>query len=199
MPERKHPFIDPARRLNGREPILGQYCRAFVDKDKRTVETVAVEELDAESFHVWMGSRDSRAFIEDCLALACGYGYLHKRDPMGRWPAEVPRLAEIDPIEAIDRRIDQILARPGMFVPSVGSLEVVIMTLLELRCSLLASSIDLRDSLFACCRKHGIAATALGPAAAILEDTDAKDRFARALEFYRDWVATVRAHVNPSP
>jgi hypothetical protein len=94
MPERKHLRVDPARRLHGATPKLPQFARAFVEDG--TVDTVAVEELDAPSFLVWMASRDSRAFVEDCLARSLGYGFLHQRDRMGHWPAEVPKLAEAD-------------------------------------------------------------------------------------------------------
>lgn len=94
MPERKHLRVDPARRLNGREPKLGQYTRAF-DENGRAA-TVAVEELDRESLLIWIRSRYSYVFIENVVGHLLGYGELHRRAALGNYPAEVPQLEEIE-------------------------------------------------------------------------------------------------------
>lgn len=192
MAERKHLRVDPARRLGERKPRLGQFCRAYVEDG--TVGTVAVEELDAASFHVWMGSRDSRAFIEDCLARVLDYGYLHQRDPMGRWPAVVPKLAELDPVAAIDARIDAIFKRSGMSVMTIDTLEAVLWMLLDLRGSLIATDVDLRAKLFEVAHAHGIECTAFGPSVALAAQYGGSGIVpVPAVLFYRAWVEACRS------
>jgi len=91
MVERKQLRVDPARRLHGATPKLQQYVRA--NDENGYGETVAVEELDKESFLIWVHSRDSRVFVEDCIGHVLGYGALHFKSPLGAYPGPVPAMA----------------------------------------------------------------------------------------------------------
>lgn len=103
--ERKQLRIDPARRLNGATPKLHQYVRAT--DEQGYVETVAVEELDKESFLIWVHSRDSRVFVEDCMGHVLGYGALHFKSPLGAYPGPVPQVAETPDHSAVLALLDR--------------------------------------------------------------------------------------------
>jgi len=190
MAERKHLRVDPARRIGDRQPKLAQYVRA-TDEQGYT-ETVAVEELDRESLLVWVHSRSSRAFVEDCVGHLLGHGALHFKSPLGAYPGPVPALASLDPIEVIDRDIDQILERPGMHVPSLPVLDLLLIHLLSLRCELAGIDYDARAALLRIGGTFGFGGDARGPGA-VLSDRNVSMDSPEALHLYWTWVAEARA------
>ncbi len=103
MSERKQLRIDPARRLNGATPRLHQYVRALDEQGYG--ETVAVEELDAESLLIWVHSRSNRAFVEDCIGHLLGHGPLHFKTPLGAYPGPVPDLDRESAVPDFEARI----------------------------------------------------------------------------------------------